>query len=91
MFHWHGSVFDKGDGFVVSLDTHQQSQPHLAHLPYVGLQLGADRRHHPGAPHLFFFEVGFQPLDLGLQFGLALAVELGDQDTVRLALNEGGQ
>ena len=87
----HGSVFNKGDRLVVAADAHHQPEADLAHGPNVFLLRSPAHLHDNAGGDALAAQVTLQSVDFRLQLRFSIAVELGDEDAVRPAFDEGLQ
>ena len=86
LFDRHGGVLHEGDRLVVALDRHQDSESFLPHVPDLGLLRGIGDRQ-VAVTRAGRLERSPQVIQLGNDFGLALAVVLDDHHGLRIAFD----
>ena len=87
----NGGILDEGNRLVVAADAHHETQSDLAHGPDVFLSRGINDRDGDSGIDILCLQMTLEAIDFGLQLPLTLTVELGDENAIRVAIDEGPQ
>ena len=88
VFGRNGRVLNEGNGLMVALHAHQESQPGLSHTPDGLLPVTLSHLDDGARPHAAPRQLRGEVLQTGLDLSPALTLVLRDQDAVRLPVHE---